>query len=125
MGSRKLQLHRPDATRPFSLQTDDSDIGMGAVLFPGTQEKKEVIAYSSTKLKPAEKRYHINEKECLALVWALKKYKHFLHDQHFTLYTDSQALLWRNRFKEDKAKLSRWAILLQEFNFSIKHIPGK
>lgn len=123
--SEPLKLSRPEPNLHFFLQTDASAKGMGAVLFQGSPEDRKVIAYASAKFNAAEQKYHANEAECLAVVWALKRFRHFLQDQQFTLLTDSRALTWLDRFKADKAKLTRWALLLQEFNFEITHVPGR
>ncbi|XP_072384555.1 uncharacterized protein [Diabrotica undecimpunctata] len=61
--SGDLYLERPDINQPFILQTDTSEYGTGTFLFPGSVEDWKIIAYASTKLRPAERKYHINEKE--------------------------------------------------------------
>ncbi len=67
----------------------------------------------------------MNEQECLAIQWALKRYRSYLEDEEFTLRTDNKALLWLNTAKNSNAKLTRWALLLQEFKFKVEHCPGK
>lgn len=118
------KLTRPDFSKPFVLQTDASQVGMAAVLFQEVDGQKRIISFASAKFKPAERRYHINEQECLALVWAINKYRGYLEDSHFTVRTDSRSLTWLHRFKDGRSKLTRWALLLQEFAFKIEHIPG-
>ena len=99
---------------------------MGAALYqPRADGDKNIISYSSAKFKPVETRYHSNEQECLAVVWAVKKYRHLLEDRPFTLKTDNKGLTWLHRFKETRDKLKRWALLLQEFNINIEHCPRK
>lgn len=58
------------------------------------------------------------------MVWAIKKFNNYLDGKHFILRTDSRAVTWLNRFKEDKTKLIRWALLLQEYSFEIQHVKG-
>lgn len=70
-------------------------------------------------------RYHCNEQEVLAVIWACKKYRSLLEDRPFTLKTDSRALQWLSRVKDERAKLTRYSLLLQEFNFIVEHCPGK
>ena len=70
-------------------------------------------------------RYHINEEECLAIIWAVKRYKHFLEDRRFKLRTVSKALMWLNQAKESTAKLTKWSLILQEFRFDIQHCAGE
>ena len=124
--NQPLKLSRPDPKLPYVLHTDACATGMGAALYqPREDGGKNIISYSSAKFKPAETRYHSNEQECLAVVWAVKKYRHLLEDRPFTLKTDNKGLTWLHRFKETRDKLKRWALLLQEFNMKIEHCPGK
>ena len=112
-------LKCPDFSLPFTLYTDASDSGLGAVL----QQGPNVIAYSSRSLKPAEKNYSVIEKECLALVYAIKYFKHYLLGHCFTVYTDHNPLQWLSAQKME-GKLSRWALQLQEFEFKILYRRG-
>lgn len=123
--SQPLQLHRPLPDLPYILQTDASGVGIAAVLYQQDQEQRRIISYASTKLSRTEARYHINEQECLALVWAVRRYRPLLEGRRFTVRTDSRALTWLARFKDTKTKLLRWALLLQEFDFAIEHCPGE
>ena len=61
----------------------------------------------------------------MAIVWAVRRYRAYLEDKEFTLRTDNKALLWLNTAKSSNAKLTRWALLLQEFKFKVEHCPGK
>lgn len=121
-----LKLSRPDPALRFILQTDASKNGIGAVLYQldGNNERR-IISYASAKYDQTQARYHDNGKECLAIVWAIKRYKHYLEDKNFILRTDSQALAWLQRFKTEKDKLSRWAILLSELNFMVEHVSQR
>ena len=68
----ELVLKAPDISRPFIVQTDASDKGIGAVLSQtGEDGQEHPVAYASRKLQPREKNY-ATVKECLAIVWALK-----------------------------------------------------
>lgn len=117
-------LHRPKADLPYVLQTDASKIGLGATLYQQDGEQKRIIANISATLNDAETRYSSNEKECLAVLWAIKKFRPYLEGQKFLLRTDNRALLWLDKFKEERSKLTRWALTLQEYNFSVEHVPG-
>lgn len=68
---------------------------------------RRVISYASAKLTERERRYLSNELECLAVIWALKKYRHYLEDRPFTLRTDNRALMWLRTMKEAKSKIAR------------------
>jgi hypothetical protein len=118
-------LHRPNPELNFILQTDASGVGIAAVLYQEQQHTRRIISYASARLNEAHRRYHINEQECLAIVWAVKKYRPYLEEGPFVLRTDNKALLWLNTAKESNAKLTRWALHLQEFSFTVEHCPGK
>ncbi len=68
-----------DFNKMFKLYTDASDVRLEAVLMQkDDQEKDQVICYKTKTLLSAEKNYLIIEKECLAVMWAMQKFKHFL-----------------------------------------------
>ncbi|CAB0033479.1 unnamed protein product [Trichogramma brassicae] len=100
---------------------------MGAVLFQQQPEGegRRIIAYASAKFSVTEEKYHCNEQECLAVVWAIKRFRPYLEDRPFILRTDSRTVTWLNRFKGTRDKLMRWALLLQEFQFTLEHCPGR
>ena len=120
------KLDRPDPNLPYVLQTDASDRGMGAVLFQiGKDGQRRIISFASAKFKPAETRYHCNEQECLAVIWAIRRYHVYLEDCPFTLRTDSKALTWLDQMKDTKKKLTQWASYLSRLKFTVEHCPGK
>jgi len=90
-----------------------------------TAGERLIISYISKKLNSIEQRWHINEKECYAIIWAVNKYRPYLDGQLFKLRTDNRALVWLHNAKEEKAKFLRWSLLLQEFSYSIEHVPGR
>ena len=114
----------PDYRQEFTVFTDASNVGIGAVLCqPGPEGNHHPIAYISKKLLPREKHLSTIEKECLAIVWALQKLKPYLWGRAFTLCTDHSPLIWLRTMKGN-SKLMRWALLLQDFNFTIKSVKG-
>lgn len=123
--AQSRELYRPDFNNSFILQTDASQNGMAVVMYQEDKNgKRFIISHASAKFKPSERRLHVNEQECLALVWAINHFRAFLEDRRFIVRTDSKCLTWLNRFKDSRAKLMRWALLLQEFNFTLEHVKG-
>ena len=81
-------LKLPDLSKPFVLRTDASGVGVAAVLLQENDGKLYPVGYASRKLNLIEARYPIIEKECLAVVWGIKRFKLYLAGRRFTLQTD-------------------------------------
>lgn len=122
--SRPLQLHRPDFQQRFFLQTDASGLDIAAVLYQEDNGNRRVVTYISAKLNKTQQKYRVNDQECLAIVWAVRRFRPYLEDRKFTLRTDNKALLWLNTAENSNAKRTRWALLLQEFKFQVEHCSG-
>ncbi len=70
-----------DFNKIFKLYIDTSDMGLKAVLMQkDDQGKDQVICYEAKTLLPVEKNYLTTEKECLAVMWTMQKFKHFLRE---------------------------------------------
>lgn len=123
LGAMK-KLHYPNFANQFVLQTDASDVGLGAVLYQVEDEMKKIVAFASRALSQTERMYHTTERECLAVVWAIKKFRPYLESKRFKLVTDHNSLRWLQTIKDSNSKLARWAILLQEFDFDVEHCSG-
>lgn len=114
----------PDFNQPFSLQTDASDLGVGAALTQKVNGTEHVVAYASRSLNPNEAKFSTTEKECLAIIWALQKMRPYLEGYHFEIVTDHQALKWLNSLKNPSGRLARWALFLQQFDYEISYGRG-
>ena len=119
-------LTAPDFTRPFILRCDASDFAIGQVLCQGEGKEERVVAYESRKLTPAELKYPAHDKELLSLVYALKKFKHYLRSGRFKAITDNTATKYiQTKPTELNNRQIRWLDLLQEFDMDLIHKPGK
>ncbi|KAJ8045686.1 hypothetical protein HOLleu_08736 [Holothuria leucospilota] len=99
--------------------------GLGAALMQtDTNGESRVIAFGSRSLKGAEKNYSATELECLAVLWAFEKWRPFIEGSQITVFTDHKALVWMLRNKALKGKLVRWALRLQEFDYTVHYRPG-
>jgi hypothetical protein len=119
-------LRQPDWSKPFLLYTDASGYALGAILSQCDNDNKEyVCAYASRILKNAEVHYGITEKECLAVVYAVKYFRVYLYGSKFTIITDHSALSWLMNIADPTGRLARWSIYLQVYEFEIIHRKGK
>ena len=94
-----------DPSKPFTVATDASDFHMGAVLLQRHEGELKPIEWASQTLKKAEINYPISEKELLAVVWALAKWRVFLLRREFTLLTDHKMI--ENLFRSVKDELQK------------------
>lgn len=117
-------LSCPDFTLPFTIQTDASSYGLGAVLTQATAEGEKVICYLSRSLTRLEQKYTTTEQECLAVLWAIEKLRPYVEGSHFTVITDHHSLVWLHNLKDPCGRLARWAIRLQQYQFKIIHRKG-
>lgn len=118
-------LKLPEIDKPFLLQTDACEYGIGAVLLQVEVDVRRPVAYASRKLNKAERAYATIEKECLACVWGIIKFRRYLYGREFTLETDHQPLRHLAKGKVVNPRLMRWALLLQPYRFRIVVIPGR
>ncbi|CAM5105440.1 unnamed protein product [Natator depressus] len=117
-------LIAPDFNKEFILQTDASEVGLGAVLLQMVGDKEHLILYLSRKLLLREQKYAVVERECLAVKWAMERLCYYLLGRRFTLVTDHASLQWMQQNKEKNARVTRWFLSLQPFQFTIQHRAG-
>ena len=113
-------IHSPDWSQPFELMCDASDFAVGAVLGQKIKNQPHVIYYASRTLNEAQMNYTTTEKEFLAVVFALKKFRSYMIRSEITIYTYHVALRYLLTKQDAKACLIRWILLLQEFVLCIK-----
>ena len=118
-------LHLPDLEKAFIVRTDASEKGLGAILLQEFEGVLHPVAFASRKLLPRETRYSTIERECLAIVWAIKKFELYLYNRQFVIQTDHQPLAYINSAKVLNRRLMKWAMTLQEYRYNIEAIPGK
>ena len=118
-------LRLPDFDRQFVVYTDASDYGLGAVLAQNFADGEAVVSYASRQLSSSERNYSTIQKECLAIVWALQYFHHYLFGRTFVIVTDHRPLKWLQTMKPKSAQMERWMCDLQAYSFEVKHRPGK
>ena len=115
----------PDFSQTFRLYTDASTAGLGAILAQVREGKERIICCASRALNKAEKSYPATKLECLAIVWAVAKFRPYLMAMPFEVYTDHYALQWLKTMRTGSALLHRWSAALEEYDFTVRHRPGK
>lgn len=118
-------LNSPDFARPFIIQCDASDTGLGGVLTQNKDGQEVVIAFASRSLSQSERKYPVTQKECLAVIFSIEKFRPYIEGTHFTVISDHYSLIWLHNLKEPTGKLARWAVKLQQYDFDIIHRKGK
>jgi cleavage and polyadenylation specificity factor subunit 1 len=109
-------------TDPVYLLTDASEYGVGAYLFQVIDGVEVPAVFLSKSLSPEQQRWTVPEKEAYAIYWAFTELDYLIRDRHFTLKTDHQNLTYIN--SGPSAKVLRWKLAIQSYDFDIEHIPG-
>ena len=103
---------------------DASDYAVGAVLGQRKEGKPYVIYYASRTLNNAQMNYTTTEKELLAIIFALDKFRSYLIGSPTVIYSDHVVVRYFMSKQDEKPRLLGWILLIQEFNFTIKDKKG-
>ncbi|KAJ9189442.1 hypothetical protein P3X46_000735, partial [Hevea brasiliensis] len=117
-------IQAPDWTIPFEIMRDASNYAVGAVLGQPVRKLFHVIYYASRTLNSAQRNYSTTEKEFLAIVFALDKFRSYLLGSKIIIFSYHAVLKYLLAKKEAKPRLIRWILLLQEFYLQIKDKKG-
>lgn len=117
-------LIMPDYSKPFSIACDASDVAIGAVLTQYFEGEEHPICYFSQKLSSAERKYSVTERECLAVIRAIEKFRGYIEGVRFTVFCDHAALSYLKSLKNPTALMSRWLLRLNAFDFDIQYRKG-
>ncbi|RVW88188.1 Retrovirus-related Pol polyprotein from transposon 17.6 [Vitis vinifera] len=117
-------VRAPNWKLPFEVMCDASDLAMRAVLGQKEDGKPYVIYYARKTLNEAQRNYTTTEKELLAVVFALDKFRAYLVGSFIVVFTDYSALKYLLTKQDAKSRLIRWILLLQEFNLQIQDKKG-
>ena len=118
-----------DSNKQTEVVTDASPWGLSAILLQHTagSDNRNVVAYVSRSLSAVEQRYSQTEREALAIVWAVERLHIYLYGGHFTLLTDCKPLelILNNSKSKLPARIERWNLRLQEYDFTAVHMKGE
>lgn len=121
----------PESLKPLTrgikrkVTTDASAYGLGGVLLQrGDDGSWNPVSLTSRQLKKVELAYPVHEKECFAVVYALKEWRHYLHGEAFEVVTDQMSLKWLLGLQEPRDRLARRVLEIQDFEFTITHAKG-
>ncbi|KAL0428255.1 UNVERIFIED_CONTAM: Retrovirus-related Pol polyprotein from transposon.6, partial [Sesamum latifolium] len=117
-------IQPPNWELSFEVMCDASNHAIGAVLGQRVGKDPHVIYYVSRMLDGAQSNYTTMEKELLAIVFALEKFRLYLLGTKVIVYSDHAALKYLLSKKDAKPRLIRWILLLQEFDLTIKDKKG-
>ena len=125
--SDAVALYLPDFRKPFVLITDASDTGTGAMLANRDGQDLKPLGFFHHALSEHERKYSTTEKELLAVVLAVKRFRIYLSNGPFSLITDHRALRWLNSLDagDERGRRGRWIDFLQQFQINPIHKAGK
>ena len=108
----------------FYLFTDASDQALGVALCQLINQVEKVIAYDGRALTPPERSYTVTERELLAVVWSIKRFRPYIFGSHFFIVTDHSAIKQLVSQKDPKGRIARWVLTLQDHQFTVIHRAG-
>jgi hypothetical protein len=112
--------------KKFHVHVDASTIALGSILAqPGARDLDHPIVFATRKLLDSKKNYNMTEREGLAMVYALHKYRHYLLGKHFKMFTYHSALKYLVNKPVLGGRIYHWLLLFQEFDFEVIVKLGK
>ena len=118
-------LQFPNFSNDFAIHVDASEAGAVAFLAQQKGDDFVIIAYFSQRSNDSQRHYSATFKGCYAVVLAIQHWRPYLWGRHFVCVTDHAALRYLYSMKYTSNMLTRWAIALQFFYFTVQHKPGK
>ncbi len=123
--SQKPVLILPDPALPYTVTTDASGFAVGGTLAQDQGQGLQPIAFLSKKMLPAERNYPVHEQELLAIIIALKSWRHYVSGRPFHILTDHHSLTYLQTQPHLSPRQTRWLEFLQQFQFTIGYQEGK
>ena len=104
-----------------------SNVAVGSALCQATGEKEndQPVAYASKQLTPAARNYSTTKRKCLAMVFSVKKFRHYLICNPVVFFVDHMAIKYLVNKEKLSGRLARWVLLLEEFDYTVEYKPGR
>lgn len=118
-------VHIPDFSREFIITTDACDYGIGACLSQGEINKDKPVSYALRLLNSAERNNSTIEKEMLAIVYVVNKFRPYIYGSQFTLVTDHRPLTWVNSVTSPNSRIVRWRLSMEDYTYRLVYKPGR
>ena len=118
-------LALPNQVDSMLIDTDASDLAVGAELIQIQNGEEKVIAYGSYSLTTEQRKYCATRKELLAVVRFTRQWRHYLLGRPFQVRTDHSSLTWLMHFHEPQGQLARWLEELSQYNMILKYREGR
>jgi len=116
----------PDLKLEFHVDTNASNFALGAMLSQNPNKTIDrPIYYANRLMNSAKKNYTTTEKEILAMIYVVKKFRHYLLGNNFTFFVDHQALLYLVNKPIVTSQIARWLLLLQKIDFKVIFKPSR
>ncbi len=115
----------PDYSKEFMLCTDVSDIGLGGILMQERNGKPQSIAYASRLCTTAERNYSLTDRETLAVIYCLEKWRDIILGYSIRVWTDHTAIQHFFKHKDLRGRLARWFMTLKNYDVKFEYIPGR
>ena len=120
-------LALPRYGRPYMIDTDASAYQLRCTLLRKHNEANDrrPVGYWSYSLNDSERNYNATERECFAVVWAVRTLRPYVQGTNFTVRTDHDTLRWLISLTESSGRLTRWRLRLAEYDFTIQYRLGR
>ena len=118
-------LRGPHWTLPFHISTNASDMAIGGVLGQKEGQSPYAIYFISKNISPAELNYTVTEKEFLAVVYSINKFCNYIIGYKVFVHTYHSAIIFLMNKPITNGRVTRWLLILQEFNITVIDRPGK
>ena len=123
MLTEHMLLGKFDESKPVGLVCDACDNSIGSCLFQMEGENMIPLEFYSKKFSVAEKKYHVREKEFLAIKYSLTHFNDICKATHTYVFTDHQSLEWLA--DSSVGRIQRWSLFLQQYNYTMLYLPGR